>query len=137
VSQHNYFVHVYNLKRLYWVNYFVPIGETALARANHIAMRDSAGARILEFRTAWVTRLTSIMRDLQTKMDSIPIGRYRGKAEYARKEAYRAKLGQEIDEARKYRPLSTHPVNNQLIPDARLYYREISDEARGDFWSDK
>lgn len=137
MSHHNYEAHIYNLKRLYWEHCLAPPAETAGARATRIAMRDSVGARGEKLQAKWVTRLESIMYNQRAKMKSISTAEPKGQMDYAREEAYGAEIGKELQQAKEYRPLATKPASNQLIPQARLYYRDMSAEARCDFWAQK
>ena len=137
MSHHNYEAHIYNLKRLYWEHCLAPPAETAGARATRIAMRDSVGARGEKLQAKWVTRLESIMYNQRAKMKSISTAEPKGQMDYAREEAYGAEIGKELQQAKEYRPLATKPASNQLIPQARLYYRDMSAEARCDFWAPK
>lgn len=75
------------------------------------------------------------MTDHRTKMQSISTAELRGQIDRACEEAYLAGLGKELQQAKGYKPLTTLPASNDLIPLARVYHREMSAKARCNFWA--
>lgn len=100
-------------------------------------MRDAAGARVEEIQGSWISGLETILKDLRAERSSMSTRSARERLNYAVKEAYEAKVVKVLEMARVYRPLAIKPASNQLIPAERLNYRDMSEEARCDFWSGK